>query len=122
MEYTNQDVAVVFALATVLVAWMFFKHKERQRRLEIVHIERLAAMDKGIPLPELPADRPAIGRIGDPRMTLIHGIVWTALALGAVVALFIIPNGIPFWPLPLPLLFLGVGLILFYVIVRKRSR
>ena len=122
MEYTNQDVAVVFALATVLVAWMFFKHKERQRRLEIIHTERLAAMDKGIPLPELPLEAHSIPKVFDPRPTLIHGIVWTALAFGAVVALFIIPNGVAFWALPLPLLFLGIGLIIFYVVVRKRGR
>jgi len=54
--HTLADALIVFALAGAFVAWLYFRHKERQRRIDIVHQERLIAMDKGIPLPELPSE------------------------------------------------------------------
>jgi hypothetical protein len=45
------DGIIVLALAAAFVAYRYLKHRERQRRLDIVHRERLAAMDKGTPLP-----------------------------------------------------------------------
>jgi hypothetical protein len=68
------------------VAYLYFKHVERRRRLEIVHQERLAAMEKGIPLPELPLDPPRVPKPPDPGAPLIHGMVWTD-SLGRRVAL-----------------------------------
>jgi len=38
------------------------------------------------------------------------------------VALFLIPNSLPIWPLALPLLFLGVGLMIYYALGSKRTR
>jgi len=35
------------------IGYRYLKHREGQRRLELIHAERLAAMDKGIPLPVL---------------------------------------------------------------------
>ena len=32
------------------------------------------------------------------------------------------PDGPVLWPLPLPLLFLGIGLILYYVLASDRAR
>ena len=59
MGHTIGDGIIVTALAAAFVAYLYFKHIERQRRLEIVHQERLAAMEKGIPLPEFPLDPPS---------------------------------------------------------------
>ena len=47
MGHSLGDGIIVAALAGALVAYLYFKHVERQRRLEIVHQERLAAMEKG---------------------------------------------------------------------------
>lgn len=113
------------ALVALFGAYLYFKHLERRRRLEIIHQERLAAMDKGIPLPELPLDPAKINKGTDPRAILIHGIAWTAMGLGGTIALLLMgpfPNGQIIWPLALPLLFLGVGLILYYVLVPDRER
>jgi hypothetical protein len=125
MGDTIGDGIVVAALAAAFVAYLYFRHVERQRRLEIVHQERLAAMEKGIPLPELPLDPPRIGRAPDPRAPLIHGIVWSALGGGAMLALRLmgpLPSGAVLWPLPLPLALLGVGLMLFYALASDRAR
>ena len=125
MGHTIGDGIIVAALAAVLVAYLYFRHVWRERRLEIVHQERLAAMEKGIPLPELPLDPPRVPNPPNPLAPLIHGIVWTALGFGAMLGLRLSglpPNGPALWPLPLPLGLLGIGLILYYVIASKRER
>ena len=125
MGHTVGDAIIVAALAAAVVAYLSFRHIERRRRLEIVHQERLAAMEKGIPLPELPLDPPRVSKPPDPRAPLIHGIVWSALGSGGMVALLLIgppPNAPALRPLPLPLLFLGVGLMLYYALASERTR
>jgi hypothetical protein len=82
-------------------------------------------MEKGIPLPELPLDPPRIPKPPDPRAPLIHGLVWTALGGGAMLALRLIgplPNAPVLWPLPLPIVCLGLGLMLYYAIASDRAR
>src|SRR5262245_50914015 len=122
MGHTVGDGLIVAAIAGAIVAYLYFRHLERQRRLEIVHQERLAAMDKGIPLPELPLDPQQFRNPPDRRAPLLHGIVWLALGVGAMVALRFLPNHAAPWPLPLPLALLGLGLILFYALASDRAR
>jgi hypothetical protein len=125
MGHSVGDGIIVAALAAAFVAYLYFRHVERRRRLEIVHQERLAAMDKGIPLPELPLDPPKVTQPPDPREPLLHGIVWSALGGGGMLALALIqpPSSIPaLWPLPLPLALLGLGLILYYAFAKERVR
>ena len=123
MGHTLADAYIVAAIATAFMAWLYFRHVERQRRLEVVHKERLAAIDKGLPLPELPLDLPRRPR--DPREPLMHGLAWTALGFGGVVSLLImgpVKDGLQIWPLPLPLMFLGLGLLLYYALASRRER
>ena len=125
MGHSVGDGIIVAAIAAAIVAYLYFGHVERRRRLEIVHQERLAAMDKGIPLPELPLDPVRVPKPTDPKETLIHGIVWSAISIGAMIALRLLdvfPNAPALWPLPLPLAFLGVGLILYYALASERAR
>lgn len=125
MGHTVGDGLISIALMGALVAYLFFKHRERQRRLEIIHQERLAAMDKGIPLPELPLDPTKTPKPPNPEATLIHGLVWTAFGGGGMLAMFLVGaqvNGHGVWPLPLPLLFLGLGLVLYYALASERTR
>lgn len=119
------DGIIVASLALAFVAYFYFRHVERRRRLEVLHQERLAAMDKGIPLPELPLDPEKLKKPSDPREPLIQGIAWFALGGGAMLALALVgpsPFGWRLWPMPLPLALLGVGLILFYVLASERAR
>jgi len=135
MGHTVGDGLIVAALAAAFVAYLYFKHVERQRRLEIVHQERLAAMERGIPLPEFPLDPPRVRTPPDPRAPLLHGIVWLALGGGAMLALRFLPsasaagavngpqsNTSGLWPLPLPIALLGIGLLLYYVLASERAR
>jgi hypothetical protein len=117
------DALIVLALVGALVAWWYFRSRERERRMEIIHQERLVAMEKGFPLPELPLE-PAKAP-DDPREMLIHGVAWLAMGLGGMLAMGLTDmnfNGTPLWPLPMPLLLLGLGLMLVYVVGGRRSR
>ena len=125
MGHSVGDGMIVTALAAAVVAYLYFRHVERRRRLDIVHQERLAAMDKGIPLPEIPIDPPRVPSPPDPRALLIHGIAWTALGGGAMLALALIgplPDAPVLWPAPLPIALLGVGLVLYYALASERAR
>jgi hypothetical protein len=124
MGHTVGDGIIVAALAAAFVAYLYFRHIERQRRLEIVHQERMVAMEKGIPLPEFPLDPLKVPAPPDPRALLIHGIVWSALGGGAMLALRLMPrpDGPVLWPLPLPIALLGIGLMLYYALASERAR
>lgn len=119
------DALIVIALSALLGWCLHLRKSERQRRLEVIHQERLAAMDKGIPLPELPLEAAQHKAPMDPREYLVHGLVWLGLGGGAMAAFYLFPiqfNGASAWPLPLPLVMLGGGLVLFYVLASRRSR
>ena len=125
MGHSVGDGIIVAAIAAAIVAYLYFKHVERRRRLEIIHQERLAAMEKDIPLPELPLDPAKVQKPSDPREILIQGIAWSALGGGAMLALRLIepwPNGQVIWPLPLPLALLGIGFLLYYALASDRAR
>ena len=125
MGHSAGDGFIVAAIAAAIVAYLYFKHVERRRRLEIIHQERLAAMEKGIPLPELPIDPTKVPKPSDPREILVQGIAWSALGGGAMLALRLIepwPNGQVIWPLPLPLALLGIGFLLYYALASDRAR
>lgn len=73
MGHTIGDAIIVVALAAALFGYFYLNHLERRRRLEIIHQERLTAMDKGIPWPELPIDPPRVEKRPDPHVPLILG-------------------------------------------------
>ena len=49
---------IIIAAASAFVVHLYFSHQERQRRLEIVHRERLAAIEKGVRCPSCHSSRP----------------------------------------------------------------
>jgi hypothetical protein len=125
MGHSLGDGIIVASIAAAIVAYLYFGHVERRRRLEVVHQERLAAMDKGIPLPEFPLEPSRAPQPPNPKATLLHGIVWSVFGFGAMAALALLdvfPDAPALWPMPLPLAFLGVGLILYYALAAERAR
>ena len=115
MNYTIGDGMVALALAMGIVGYLYVTHRTRQKRIEIVHRERMAAMEKGIPLPEFPLEPARERRPPDPTVLPIMGTVLFSLSVGAMIVLYLnLPapdHGI--WVSPLPLAFLGVGLLAF---------
>ena len=118
MSYTVGDGTVTFALVAGVIGYLYVKHLGRQKRLEIIHQERMAAMEKGIPLPEFPLDPAQQGRPPDPNVLPILGTVLLTLSIGTMVVLHLTLDAEShiFWVSPLPLTFLGVGLIAFQFI------
>jgi len=123
MGHSIGDGLIVAAVVVGVIGYLYLKSQERRRRLELVHAERLAAMDKGIPLPELSLDpAPTPPRPLDRQVTLVIGIVLAMFALGGMAALALIRPERTMWPVPLPMAFLGLGLVLFYLLTREGPR
>jgi hypothetical protein len=123
MSYTIGDGMVAFALAGSILGYLYMKHQRRQKRIDLIHQERMAAMEKGIPLPEFPLE-PGERRPFDPTVLPILGIVLSSLSLGTmiVLALTLEAPSHGFWVAPLPFAFLGVGLIAYHYLLAKPGR
>jgi hypothetical protein len=88
----------------------------------MIHQERLAAMDKGIPLPEFPLEPAPNPRGFDPDNVIpILGTILFTLSIGAMVVLYrtLDEPSHAFWIAPLPLAFMGVGLLAFHFLNRR---
>ena len=125
MSYTVGDGAVVLALAAGVVGYVYVKHESRRKRLEIIHQERLVAMEKGIPLPEFPLEPARNPDVSDPTNVIpILGTVLLSLSVGTMIVLYrtleATERGL--WVSPLPFAFLGVGLLAFHFLKRDASR
>jgi hypothetical protein len=124
MSYSVGDGIVTLALAAGIVGYLQVIHRSRQKRIEIIHQERMAAMGKGIPLPEFPLEPTRERRQPDPTVLPILGTVLLSLSVGAmiVLALNLPAPSHGFWVAPLPFAFLGVGLIAFHFLQAKPGR
>ena len=73
MNNTIGDGRATLALAGAIVGYHCVTHRSRQKRLEIIHQERIAAMEKGIPLPGFPLEPARERRQPDPTVLPIPG-------------------------------------------------
>jgi hypothetical protein len=108
----------VFGWAGMWMGLGYLRNRSRDRRLEMMHKERMAAMERGIPLPELP-DLDVYSRRSrerNPDSGLKGGILCAAVGLGAMLAFYLSadPDLHEVWSLPLPLVFVGLGLVLYH--------
>jgi len=113
MNNTLGDGMVAMALTAAFVGYQYLKHQNLRKRMEIIHQERLVAMEKGIPLPELPLEPGPDPRGSDPDYVLpILGVVLLSLSLGTMIVIYLNSDSRnSFWVAPLPFAFLGVGLL-----------
>jgi hypothetical protein len=130
-DLSQQFVGLVWVFGWVafflILRWMSIRRQ--QWKLELIHRERLAAMEKGIPMPELPDyDGPArpgfFARITvNPRWPLGLGALFLTTGPGVSLALWL--SGDPYhnqvWPMGLIGIFVGVGLFLYYGLTRPRD-
>lgn len=124
MNHTIGDGMVVLALTGGIVAYLHLRNKSRQQRMEIIHRERMAAMEKGIPLPELPFDPEQREDRSGELVVPILGVVLFCLSAGAMIALrWILPAAeASMWIAPLPFAFLGAGLMIFHLMNGETRR
>jgi hypothetical protein len=125
-------VVTLGALATALVTMVSMAINATIRR-KYLHRERLAALDKGLPLPdELLLDPSPNGRPQGNHGTAVAGIVWTGVGLGLLTSSFSALNDPGFgsefrqflsflrlWAWPA--LFVGVGLLIYSWLIRDRG-
>jgi hypothetical protein len=123
----------VFGWVLLLILIWHLRTRRRERRLEMIHKERMMAMEKGIPLPELPEFAEASGSslaeaVGairiNPRWPLGVGAVLAMLGAGISLALWLTPEQDPHnaWPVGLVGVFFGIGLFFHYFLTRPATR
>ena len=122
MSYTVGDGMVVIGLAVGVVGYAYVTHQSRRKRLEMIHQERLVAMDKGIPMPEFPLEAARTPRVPNPDVLPILGTVLFTLSVGTMILLGTLQSAGGSWVAPLPLAFLGVGLLSFHFLKRDAGR
>lgn len=90
MSASIGDGISLLALAGGVVGYLYVKTRARQKTLEIIHQERMAAMDKGIPLPEFSPDPSEQRARPEPPVLPILGVFLSCLSLGAMIVLYIV--------------------------------
>ena len=118
----------------LLVAW-HLRSSRRERRVERQHKERMMAMEKGIPLPELPAQdeepvrgRPLLAEVVaairiNPRWPLGLGALFVMFGIGLSAALALSQEAEHYrvWSFGLIPVFFGLGLMLHYLLTRPTA-
>jgi hypothetical protein len=124
MAQTIGDGMVALALAAGIVGYVYVNRQSRLKRLEMIHQERMAAMEKGIPLAEFPLEPAQEPRVPDPTVVPILGTVLLSLSVGTMLVLFFnhAARESGFWISPLPFAFLGVGFLAFHFLKRESGR
>lgn len=123
---------VLLAIATAAGLLVWARHLKEGKRLalrEMIHRERMAALEKGVALPELPADpAPTGGSDYLTRAALLGGLVLVFGGFGLLAALGRVPDTAQVGDLRdlatlglLPV-FTGFGLLLYSVIDRLSRR
>jgi len=117
----------VFGWATIFLVARYQRARRKEQMLDRIHKERMLAMEKGIPLPELPDYERLLGGLSqaarsariNPRWPLGIAAIVTAAGIGLSAVLWLL-DGIArdAWPVGLLGVFLGVGLCLHYRLTR----
>ena len=74
-------VAIVFGIGIGALG-LWTDHQRRSQKLEHLHRERMAAIEKGLPLPQNPdADRPSPNKMTNPARMLRSGVLLLSLGI-----------------------------------------
>lgn len=130
MEEAHYWALIVFGFATAMITIMKLSANAREaRRLrarEMLHRERLAAIEKGLPLHELPAELMFEPRDEEFRTVsatrnaaLAAGLIIAPAGVGMMVAFAKIPDMRPLAPLGMIPILVGGGLLLYHSLSRK---
>jgi len=117
--------AVPLGFFSIFIFLGYFDYRSKKRRLEILHQERMAALEKGVPLPELPdlepPPRPAAPKGDYPNATLLTGIILLCAGLGGIGGFMFSPPLQKYFSIPLPLALVGFGLVLYHFLTKKHA-
>lgn len=130
MEEAQIWALIAFGFVTVFIVVMKLARNAREaRRLaarEMLHRERLAAIDKGLPLHELPAELMFEPKDEEFRTVaaarnaaLAAGLIIAPAGIGMMVGFARVPDLAQLSPLGLIPIFVGGGLLLYHSLSRK---
>jgi hypothetical protein len=119
----------VFGWAVIILIFMYLRNKKRQKTFELIHKERLAAMEKGIPMPEWPdydingkgilAESLRGGRSQNPKASLGAGAILVMIGAGICLAFYLVGADLrQIWPVGLIVVFAGIGLFIHYFLTK----
>ena len=120
----------VFGWAVIILVFIYMRNRRRQKTLELIHKERLVAMEKGIPMPEWPdydingkgilAESLRSGRSQNPKVSLGAGAILVMIGAGICLAFYLagVPDLRSLWPLGLIVVFSGIGLFVHYFLTK----
>lgn len=130
----SQFIGFLFVVgAGIFVLFLkFLALKRYQIKMELIHKERLVAMEKGVPAPEVPdydnGSHPQPSTLAaylrvNPRWPIGLGILMVLGGIGTLLALMM--SGDPYhrqvWSFGIIPVFLGVGLWLHYLVMKPRN-
>lgn len=124
MNHSIGDGLAVIGIAAGIVGYVHVTHQSRLKKIEIIHQERMTAMDKGIPLPEFPFDPKHTPNPHERNVIAILGLVLLSLSLGTMLTLYLTLTGPEhsFWVAPLPFAFLGAGFLAYHLLNKDSGR
>ncbi len=113
-------IAIVFG-CSIPIVWVFMDYLKKRHLYDVIHQERMAAVDKGLDLPPWPEDllSPKINT-AHPRRYLRRGLFWIFLGVSVASAIYFSGDGrrarVYFCLIPI-----GIGLaqLLYYAIAGK---
>lgn len=115
-------VALVFGIGVPLsipIVWIVLNYRKRRRLLELYHIERMAAIERGMELPAFPVELIEGSRRRPRRSSLLPGLVWFFIGLAALVGMMLMDEDLPLLGGLIPL---GIGLAyLIYYLAEGRK-
>ena len=120
----------VFGWVALFVVLKMLSDAKKRHRMDLIHKERLAAMEKGIPMPELPeyeeeVSVPLTSRLRlNPRWPLGVGAISVLLGIGLSLALWLSGDSYhnQVWPFGLLGVVLGVGLFLHSALTKEPAQ
>ena len=112
-------VAIVFGLSLAMLrSWLDYKKKKEV--FELHHRERMAAIEKGLEVPALPAELFANTMTpGKPRDPLRSGLIWTLV--GAAISTAVYLEDKEHWAWGLIPAAIGIANLLYYIISRRAN-
>ncbi|MDI6697483.1 MAG: DUF6249 domain-containing protein [Candidatus Saccharicenans sp.] len=126
LSWSNPLIVIlwVFGWAAFVLIIIWINQRKRQKVLDLIHKERLAAIEKGLPYPEWPDYH--INGEGknqeNPKGTLGAGIILAMIGIGMTLMFYLWPSLRILWPVGLVIVFTGLGVMISFFVTRGKEK
>jgi hypothetical protein len=106
---------------SIPIIYLVLNYRKRRRLIELVHAERLAAIERGMEIPTLPVEILGTPPVG--RSALLSGLIWLLVGLALMAGLHGLDGdagfgGLCVWGL-VPTA-VGVAYLIYYLVERRK--